>query len=75
MADCVLRHDFSCLHAGKVCAWDSYDYSDPKTKLVTHLEPGTSAKIISRKFPGILVKISDGTQYWVCEWDVYKIGG
>jgi hypothetical protein len=73
MDNCILRHDFNCPHADKVCAYINYDYSDPDTKLVKYLEPGTKAKILSRKFPGVLVEIEDGSQYWVCEWDVHNV--
>jgi len=70
MDNCILRHNFNSFYEDKICVWDSYDYSDPRTKLVKYLKSGTKAKILSRKFPGILVEINDGSQYWVCEWDV-----
>jgi hypothetical protein len=78
MADCILRHDCDftfCSLRGSVCAWDDYDYSAPETKLVKSLAQNTNAKIIERKFPGILVELEDGSQYWICEWDVHEIGG
>lgn len=85
MADCILKHDttlchngtrdFTCSIADKICAWDNYDYSDPNTTRVAYLIPGTEAKILKEKFPGVLVELEDGTQYWVCEWDVHKIDG
>ena len=68
----VLRHQFDCSHNGVVCAWDDFDYSNPKTNLVKYLEPGTKATIIRRKFPGVLVELNDGSQYWICKWDVHK---
>lgn len=67
----ILRHDFNCSHNKKICAWDDFDYSDPKTNLIKHLEPETIVKVIKRKFPGILVELKDGSQYWVCKWDVH----
>lgn len=71
MKDCVLEHRFNCSHGNRVCAWDDYDYSAPTTNLVKYLPPATKAKIISEKFPGVLVLLEDNSQYWICEWDVH----
>jgi hypothetical protein len=72
--NCVLYHPIDCKYPSKgVCAWDNYDYSDPKTKLIKYLEPRTKAKILQRRFPGILIDLEDGSQYWICEWDVHLI--
>jgi len=68
---CILQHNFNCPHNHKVCAYDDFDYSDPKTNLIKYLKSETPAKIITRKYPGILVELNDGSQYWVCEWDVH----
>jgi hypothetical protein len=76
--NCILHHNcnlkyIKCtLPIDKICAWDDYDYSDPRTKLIKYLKSDTKATIIRRKFPGILVEIDDGSQYWICEWDVYQ---
>jgi hypothetical protein len=69
---CILLHDFDCGCSNYVCAWSDWDYSDPKTDLVKRLPPNTKAKILDKKSPGVLVEISDGTQYWICEWDVHS---
>jgi hypothetical protein len=74
----VLKNQFTCEACGKtttpttVSVYDSFDYSDPKTKPIKYLEPGTKAKIIKKKFPGILIQLEDGFQGWVCEWDVHE---
>lgn len=85
MADCVLEHDSSLCHSGpcdyscsiadKICAWDGYDYSNPSTKRIAYLVPGTKAKILQKKFPGVLVELENGSQYWICQWDVRETAG
>lgn len=82
MADCILLHDttlcckgFRCQFIDKICAWDNYDYSDPNTNMIKHLVPGTKVQILKKKFPGVLVELEDGSQYWICQWDVHKTIG
>lgn len=75
MVDCILDHRFDCPYKDHVCAWDDWDYSDPKTNVVKYLTPGTKAKILQKKSPGVLVELEDGSQHWICEWDVHTQEG
>lgn len=57
----------------RIPIWSNHDYSDPKTRCIGHVCILGPAKVLKRKFPGVLVQWDNGYTGWVNEWNVEEI--
>jgi hypothetical protein len=57
----------------RIPIWSHYDYSDPKTKLTGYVCILESAKVLERKWPGVLVRWENGYTGWINEWNVEEV--
>ena len=59
----------SAFPGDRIPIWSRHDYSDPNTQLIGHVCIPAPAKVLERKFPGVLVQWENGYSGWVNEWN------